>query len=698
MKKSLIILLIAGVSVMSCAKQSPNPFFNEYETPFGVPPFDKIKEEHYLPAFEKGIVEQNKEIQAIVSSQDEPTFENSVVALEESGALLTKVSDVFYNMTSAKTSDRVQEIAREASPLLSQHHDDIMLNPELFQRIKTVYDQRNALDLTPEQSKLLMETYKEFVRSGANLNDEDKAKLRELNKQLSMLSLQFGENVLDENNEFELVIEDKSDLSGLPESVTSAAAETATERGHDGAWVFTLHKPSLIPFLQYSEKRNLREKMFKGYINRGDHDNKYDNKSILKKMVSLRVKRAHLLGFKSHADYILAENMAKNPENVYDLLDKVWKPAINKAKQEAKELQGLIDEEGKSFELQPWDWWYYAEKLRKQKYDLDDSMLRPYFPLGQVRKGAFEVAHRLYGLTFEERTDIPKYDKDVRVFEVKDNDGSHLGILYTDYYPRASKEGGAWMNSFRKESHLHGKQITPVIANVFNFTKPTGDSPALLSFEEVTTLFHEFGHALHGLLSNCTYPSLSGTAVPRDFVELPSQVMENWAAEPAVLKMYAKHYKTGAVIPDELIEKIQKARHFNQGFATVEYLAASYLDMNWHTLTDTTQQDVHQFENQSLDQIGLIPEIVVRYRSPYFSHIFAGGYSSGYYSYIWAEVLDADAFQAFKETSLFDQKTATAFRENVLERGGTEDPMVLYKRFRGAEPSIEPLLERRGLN
>jgi len=698
MRKSLIILLIAGVSIMSCAKQSSNPFFNEYETPFGVPPFDKIKEEHYLPAFEKGIAEQNKEIKTIVSSQDDPTFENSVVALEESGALLTKVSDVFYNMTSAKTSDRIQEIAREASPLLSQHHDDIMLNPELFQRIKTVYVQRNELDLTREQSKLLEETYKEFVRSGANLSDEDKTQLRELNKQLSMLSLQFGENVLDENNDFELVITDKSDLAGLPESVISAAAETATERGHDGAWVFTLHKPSLIPFLQYSDKRDLREKMFKGYINRGDHDNKYDNKSILKKMVSLRVKRAHLLGYDSHADYVLAENMAKNPGNVYELLDQVWKPALKKAKQEANELQGLIAKEGKSFDLQPWDWWYYAEKLRKQKYDLDDSMLRPYFPLDQVRKGAFEVAHRLYGLTFDERMDIPKYDKDVRVFEVKDKDGSHLGILYTDYYPRASKEGGAWMNSYRKESHLHGKQITPVIVNVFNFTKPTGDQPALLSFEEASTLFHEFGHALHGLLSKVTYHSLSGTAVPRDFVELPSQVMENWAAEPEVLKMYAKHYKTGEVIPDELIEKIRKARHFNQGFATVEYLAASYLDMNWHTLTDTTQQDVHQFENQSLNRIGLIPEIVVRYRSPYFSHIFAGGYSSGYYSYIWAEVLDADAFQAFKETSLFDQKTATAFRKNVLERGGTEDPMVLYKKFRGAEPSIEPLLERRGLN
>jgi len=698
MKNSLIILLIAGVAIMSCAKQAPNPFFSEYDTPFGVPPFEKIKEEHYLPAIKKGIEEQGKEIEVIVNSQSDPTFENSVVALEESGALLTKVSDVFYNMTSAKTSDRIQEIARDASPLFSQHRDDIMLNPELFKRIKAVYDQRDDLDLTQEQSKLLEETYKQFVRSGANLDDSDKAKLRELNKQLSMLSLQFGENVLDENNEFELVLTDKADLAGLPESVISAATETATERGHEGAWVFTLHKPSLIPFLQYSNKRALREKMFIGYINRGDHDNKYDNKTVLKKMVSLRVKRAHLLGYQSHADYILAENMAKNPKNVYDLLDKVWKPAIKKAKQEAKELHGLIDDAGKSFKLQPWDWWYYAEKLRKQKYDLDDSMLRPYFPLNQVRKGAFEVAHRLYGLTFEERTDIPKYDKDVRVFEVKDKDGSHLGILYTDYYPRASKEGGAWMNSYRKESHLHGNQITPVIVNVFNFTKPTGDSPALLSFEEASTLFHEFGHALHGLLSKVTYHSLSGTAVPRDFVELPSQVMENWAAEPEVLKMYAKHYKTGKIIPDELIEKIRKARHFNQGFATVEYLAASYLDMDWHTLTDTTQQNVHRFENESLNRIGLIPEIVVRYRSPYFSHIFAGGYSSGYYSYIWAEVLDADTFQAFKETSLFDQKTATAFRENVLERGGTEDPMVLYKRFRGAEPSIEPLLERRGLN
>lgn len=698
MKKSLIIILVLGVGIMSCAKQSSNPFFSEYETPNGVPPFDKISEDDYLPAYERGIEQQNKEIQAIANSDDEPTFVNSVVALEKSGALLTKVNDVFENMTGSMTNDRVQQIARAASPLLSRHHDDIMMNPRLFQRIKTVYDRRDNLDLSPEQSKLLEETYKQFVRNGANLNENDKTELRQINEQLSLLSLQFGENVLDENNKFELVIDNRDDLAGLPESVISAAAETATERGHDGKWVFTLHKPSLIPFLQYSENRDLREKMFKGYISRGDHNDENDNKAILKKMASLRVRRAHLLGYDTHADYVLAENMAKKPANVYDLLDQLWKPALKRAKQEAKELQALINREGHSFKLQPWDWWYYTEKLRKEKYDLDDETLRPYFPLDQVRSGAFEVAHRLYGLTFEERTDIPKYHEDVRVFEVKDKDGSHLGILYVDYFPRASKQGGAWMNSFRKQSNVDGKEVSPVIVNVFNFTEPSGDHPALLSFDEVTTLFHEFGHALHGLLSNCTYRSLSGTAVPRDFVELPSQVMENWAAEPEVLKMYARHFKTGEPIPDELIQKIRNARHFNQGFATVEYLASSYLDMDWHTLTDTTQQDVYQFEKQSLDRIGLIPEIVVRYRSPYFSHIFDGGYSSGYYSYIWAAVLDADAFQAFKETSLFDQKTATVFRKNVLERGGTEDPMTLYSQFRGAEPSIEPLLERRGLN
>ncbi len=430
-------------------------------------------------------------------------------------------------------------------------------------------------------------------------------------------------------------------------------------------------------------------------VEKGNNDNELDNKAVLSKMAVLRVERAHLLGYETHADFVLEKNMAKKPENVYKFLDQIWKPSLARAKEEARDLQSMIKQEGHDFKLEPWDWWYYVEKLKKAKYDLNDKTLRPYFKLENVRDGAFAVANKLYGITFKEITDIPKYHEDVKVFEVLEGDGSHIGILYQDYFPRASKRGGAWMNSFRKQSRRDGSDIHPVIANVFNFSKPTGDKPALLSFEEALTLFHEFGHGLHGLLSNCTYETLSGTAVPRDFVELPSQIMENWAGDSEVIKDYAKHYETGEVIPQGLVDKIKKSGHFNQGFATVEYMAACYLDMDWHTLTEAKEPDVKKFEAESMKKIGLIPEIVVRYKSPYFGHIFSGGYSSGYYSYIWAEVLDADAYQAFKETSLFDQKTALAFRKNILEKGGTENPMTLYKRFRGAEPKIDAVLKRK---
>jgi peptidyl-dipeptidase Dcp len=675
-----------------------NPFYSEYDTPFGTPPFTKIKIEHYKPAFIDGMAQEKTEIDAIAYNPEPPTFENTVAAMEKTGELLDKVSLVFFNLTSSMTNDNMQEIAKELSPLLSQHRDDISLNEKLFERVKAVYEQKADLNLNVEQKMLLDEYYKSFVRGGANLNDSEKKQFREINKELSMLSLQFGENILKENNRFEMVLDSKEDLIGLPESVISAASETAKERGHDGKWVFTLHKPSLIPFLQYSEKRELREKMFKGYIMRGDNNDSLDTKAILSKIAVLRVKRANLLGYKTHAAYVLEENMAKNSKNVYDLLDKLWTPAINVAKKEVKEMQAIIDAEGTNFKLQPWDWWYYAEKVKVAKYDLDEDMLRPYFQVENVRKGAFDVATKLWGITFTERKDIPKYQEDVTVYEVKDADGSYIGILYTDYFPRESKRGGAWMNEFRPQSNMDGNQIRPIIVNVGNFTKPTVDTPALISLEETLTLFHEFGHALHGLLTNCTYPRLSGTNVPRDFVELPSQIMENWATEPEVMRSYAKHYQTGQPIPEELIEKIKESGKFNQGFATVEYLAASYLDMDWHTLTKPEEKDPLKFEEKSMNNIHLIKEIVPRYRSPYFSHIFAGGYSSGYYSYIWAEVLDADAFQAFKENGIFDQKTAQAYRKNILEAGGTEDPMVLYKRFRGAEPTIEPLLERRGLN
>jgi len=699
MRDVIFMLLIAGIAFWSCAKQTEeNPFLTDYDTPFGTPPFDKIKEEHYMPAFKKGMELQKQEVDAIVNNPESPTFKNTIEDLDNSGELLTRVNYTFINLNAANTTDNMQNIAKEIAPLLSQHKDDIFLNESLFQRIKSLYKQVDNLDLTVEQKTVLEKYYKDFVRGGANLTGENKETFREINKELSLLSLKFGENVLKEDNVFELIIDKKENLSGLTEASISAASEAAETKGYNGKWLFTLHKPSLIPFLQYSEKRDLREKMYKGYISRGNHDNEYDNKKILSKMAALRVKKANLLGYKSHADFILDDNMAKAPENVYDLLNKLWTPALKKAKNEVTEMQKIIDKEGGNFKLQGWDWWYYAEKLKKVKYDLDEEEIRPYLNLENVIDGAFLVANKLYGIHFVERNDIPKYHEDVRVYEVKENEGSHVAILYVDYFPRASKEGGAWMEAFRKQQYLNGKMVTPIIYNVGNFSKPVGDKPALISLDETETLFHEFGHALHGILSNCTFRYVSGTSVARDFVELPSQIMENWATYPEVMKMYAKHFETGEPIPDELIDKIAKSGHFNQGFKTVEYLAASFLDMDWHTITEPIEYDPIQFENKSMAKIGLIPEIVSRYKSYYYRHIFSGEYSSGYYSYIWAEVLDADAFAAFEEKGIFDPETATSFRKNILAAGGTEDPMVLYERFRGREPKIESLLERRGLN
>lgn len=698
MKKIPISLVLIATLSWNCAQKEQNPFFSEYRTPFQTPPFAQINEQHFLPAFQKGMEQQQQEVQAIVQNPESPTFANTLEALEYSGELLQKVSSVFYNLNSANTNDEMQRISKEIAPLLSKHRDDIFLNVELYQRVKTVYQEKDNLNLDPEQLKLLEEYYKDFVRGGADLPADKKAEFREINQELALLSVQFGENVLKEDNAFELVIENSEDLAGLPERVITTASETARERGKEGKWIFTLHKPSLIPFLQNSEKRELREKIFKAYIERGNNGNQYDNKQICSRISELRIKRANLLGYTTHAAFILEDNMARNPENVYQFLQQLWKPAIARAKREAGNLQKMIEAEDFTFTLQPWDWWYYAEKLKKAEYALDDAELRLYFQLEKVREGAFMVATKLFGITFSERKDIPVYHPDVKVFEVKEADGTHIGILYTDYFPRSSKRGGAWMNAFRSQYIKDDQKVTPLISNVFNFTKPTAEQPSLLSWEEVSTLFHEFGHALHGLLSNCRYEKLGGTSVPRDFVELPSQIMENWASDPVVLKMYARHYQTNEPIPDELIDKIKKSATFNQGFETVEYLAAAFLDMDWHTLTQPATVDAISFENQSLTRIGLIPEIVVRYRSPHFRHIFSGGYSAGYYSYIWAEVLDADAFQAFKETDIFNQDLANSFRENILAKGGTDDPMALYLRFRGREPKIEPLLERRGLN
>ena len=699
MKHILLLGIIALAVILTGSKQSANPFFADFTTPYGVPPFDQIELAHYEEAFAEAMKRHNEEIEAIAINRDKPTFENTIEAMERSGAMISQVSNVFFAMNSCMTNEDMQAIAKDIAPKLSAHYDEISLNEHLFEKVKAVYEQREHLDLTAEQDKLLDEQYKEFVRGGALLSMEKKERFKEINERLSVLSLQFGENVLKENNKFELVIENEADLAGLPDNAIAAAVEAANERGHEGKWVFTLHKPSMIPFLQYSEKRDLREKIYLAYTSRGNNGDELDNKAIVAEMVALRAERAQLLGYKTHAHYVLDDNMAKKPEKVYELLHELWTPALARAKMELAEMQSIVDAEGGGFKLQSWDWWYYAEKLKKQKYDLDEEMLRPYFKMENVRAGAFDTATKLWGLEFELRTDLPGYHEDVEVFEVKDADGSHLAILYVDYFPRASKRGGAWMSEFKQQSKVGGKDIRPVIYNVGNFSKPTADEPSLLSFDEVNTLFHEFGHALHGMMSECTYETLAGTNVARDFVEMPSQVMENYASDPGVLKTYALHFETGEPMPDELIEKIRNARHFNQGFATTEYLAASFLDMDWHTRTATRpSDDVLVFEDESLDAIGLIPEVISRYRSTYFRHIFAGGYSAGYYSYIWAEVLDADAFQAFKETGdVFDERMAGLFRENIMSRGGTEDAMKLYVQFRGQEPGIGPLLDRRGL-
>jgi len=684
--------------------QQDNPFFQEWDTPFGVPPFDQIEIHHFEPAIILGMAENLGEIAAIIDNPKPASFTNTIEAMDQAGAALRKSSTVFFSLNGTNTNEEMQAIARRLSPLMSQHRDAISLNPDLFKRVAAVHAQREDLNLNTEQAKLLEETYKGFVRSGANLEGEAKEKLKAINQELAMLTLTFGENVLKETNKFELVIDNEADLAGLTDGQIAAAAEAATGRGHEGKWAFTLHKPSLIPFLQYSEKRDLREIMYKGYINVGNNGDDLDNNAILAKIAALRVTRANLLGFPSHAHYVLDDNMAKDPANVYNLLQEVWEPAIARAQVEVDEMQAMVEAEAQAdgteaFRIAGWDWWYYAEKVKLAKYDLDESMLRPYFELDKVRTGMFEVAGRLFGLEFTERPDVPVYDPAVRAFEVTGEDGQHVALLMVDYFPRASKRGGAWMNAFRKEYRKDGKRIAPVIYNVGNFTRPTADTPALLSADEVGTMFHEFGHALHGMLSQCTYRSLSGTSVARDFVELPSQIMENWAFEPEVLALYARHYQTGELIPAELVEKLKKSAHFNQGFTTVEYVAASFLDMDYHTLEVAEEVDPAAFEAASMDRIGLIPEIVSRYRSPYFRHVFAGGYSAGYYSYMWAEVLDADAFEAFKETGdIFDRKTADAFRINILEAGGSEDPMTLYLKFRGKEPGTGPLLKRRGLS
>ncbi len=677
--------------------QTMNPFLTEYKTPFGVPPFDIIKNEHFIPAFEEGVRRQEAEIDAIVTNPDAPTFENTIAAFDLSGETLRKAGGVFYKLRSAETSDKIDSIARVLVPITSAHKSNMMLNANLFNRVRTIYKNQETLDLSPEQTRVLEKIYRKFEKGGANLDETGKARIRKIDEQLSMLTMQFGNNLLAETNSYQLLIDDETDLAGLPASVRSAASDAATKAGHNHNWLFTLQKPSWIPFLQYSENRRLREEIYTAMFMRSNHGNEYDNRDVIKEILSLRIERAKLLGYKSHAGYILVDRMAQEPGNVYNLLERIWSPALNKAKEEAAMMQEMIDSEGADFKLESWDWWYYAEKIRKEKYDLNEEEVRDYFSLATVKEGLFNVVNNLYGLTFELREDLPAYHEEVVAYEVKEKDGSHLGILYMDFHPRPGKKSGAWSTSIRQAHLTDGKHISPVHLIVMNFTRPTGGKPALLSFDETLTFFHEFGHALHSMLTKCDYLTTSGTSVAQDFVELPSQIMENWAAHPDVLITYAKHYDSGEMIPGELIDKLEASSKFNQGFVTVEYIAASILDMDYHTLTDVAGMDILDFEKNSMDRIGLIDEIIPRYRSTYFQHIFSGGYSAGYYSYIWAEVLDKDAFNAFLETSLYDQKTATAFRENILEMGGSMEEMEMYLQFRGKEPTIEPLLKGRGL-
>ena len=683
------------MSVLAC--NQTNPLLNQPETPFGVPAFDQVKNEHYLPAFEKAIAENKAEVEAIVNNDAAPTFENTIVALDRSGLLLDRVVGVFFNVLEADGNDEMNEIAEKVSPMLSELSSSIILNDALFQRVKAVYDQRESLDLTPEQMRLLTETYKTFADNGANLPEDKKERLKEINQELGLLSLKFGNNVVAETNACQRFITDEAELKGLPEGAKAAAAEEAAAAGHPGEWLFTPKRTSFTPVLQYCENRELRKQLLMDYTTRANHDNANDNKAVIIREMQLRIERAQLFGYDNPADYILADCMAKNHQTVDAFLQSVWVPSLKAAKREAAELQKLLDKDLPGEKLQPWDWWYYTEKLRKAKYDLDEEELKPYFELGNVRRGAFGVATKLYGLQFEPLTDMPVYNPEVEVFKVTEADGSLVGILYTDYFPRAGKRPGAWMNQILPQYiDDNGVDHRPVIINVGNFNKPTAGNPSLLSMDDVETLFHEFGHALHGLLSKAHYKGLSGTNTPRDFVELPSQFMENYAYNPEVMKTYAFHYRTCEVIPDELIEKINKAAAFNQGFVTTELLSASILDMDFHELTTAEGLDVNAFEAQSLKNMGMIDEIIVRYRPTFYNHIFTTGYEAGYYSYTWSAVLDADAFAAFRETgNLFDAETAARFR-HLLEQGGTRDAHELYLEFRGKEADPANLLRRKG--
>ena len=681
-----------------------NPFLKKYNTEFEIPPFSKIDESDFMPAFKMGIEAHNREIDSIIKNSEDPSFENVIIELERSGSLLDRVGAVFFNLSGSTSNEAIQNIEKDISPILSQHYDSISLNPKIFKKIKYLWDNIDDLNLSIEERKILEEKYKNFIRNGALLEGDDKEKYSSINQEISKLSVEFSQNLLAETNNFEIIL-NENDLDGLPDDIIALAKEEADKKYKEtkdsiykDKYIFTPHRSSLYPFLTYSKRRDLREKLYKGYIMRGDNNNEFDNKEITAKISSLRVERANLLNFETHAHYVLDNTMAKTPEAVYGLLDQLWQPALSRASKELEELQSLVNKEGGNFKIASWDWWYYSEKLRKEKYDLNDEELKEFFTLDNTIDGIFKTANKLFGLSFSERFDIELYHEDARVWEVRDKDGSHLGIYIGDYYTRSSKRGGAWMSTFKDQSNFDGRE-RPIVVNVCNFPPPSNDKPSLLNLEHVTTLFHEFGHALHGLVTNTEYKSLSGTSVSRDFVEFPSQVLEHWAVEPELLKSYAKHYKTGESIGDDLILKMQNASKFNQGFANVEYLAASYLDMDWHSLTTNEIQDTVEFEKNSLKKIGLIDEIVSRYRTTYFQHIYSSSYSAGYYSYIWAAVLDSDAFSRFKNSGeIFNKDLAEKYRKYILEKGGTEDPMELYRSFAGSNPEISALLNDRGLN
>lgn len=692
---ALSLFLFCTVNMIN----AQNPFFEKYNTPHQTVPFDKIKNEHYEPAMLEGIKLHEAEIEAIINNPEAPTFANTIVAYEKSGKFLDRVITVFGNLRSAETNDDLQKIAQKMIPLLSEHSNNVSLNEKLFQRVKAVYKQKSKLSLTIEQAKLLDDIYDGFVRRGANLQGEARNKYRELSKKLSTLTLQFGENNLKETNNFQLVLTQKEQLAGLPEGIVEAAAQTAREKGVEG-WVITLHAPSYVPFMTYASNRELRKELYMAYNTKCTKDNEFNTLDIVKDLVNTRMQIAQLLGYKSYADYTLKERMAENSKNVYKLLDQLLDAYTPTAKAEYNEVQELArSTQGKEFRLMPWDWSYYSDQLKNKKFSLNDEMLRPYFELSNVKEGVFGLATRLYGITFRKNSEIPVYHPDVDAYEVLDKDGSFLAVLYTDFHPRAGKRAGAWMTSFKGQwiDDQTGENSRPHITLVMNFTKPTESKPALLTFDEVNTFLHEFGHGLHGIFANTHYESLSGTSVYRDFVELPSQIMENFAVEKDFLSTFAKHYQTGEIIPDTLVQRIIDSSNFNVAYACLRQVSFGLLDMGWYTRTTPFTGDVKAYEQKAWEKAQILPVVEGTCMSAQFSHIFAGGYSAGYYSYKWAEVLDADAFSLFMQKGIFNQEVAQSFRNNILSKGGTEHPMTLYKRFRGQEPTIDALLIRNGI-